>query len=381
VLTRARYRYSPNVSWVAWRDAWDQALYAAGRGFYVTRGGPVAHFSTAAHGPTGPVLAEAMLRLWDRYRPGTLPSLVVDVGAGRGALAAHLAETLTAAALTYSAERSVRGRTGRYTAPFDPERTVRGGEGGGEGAGVSGVAPVRVVAVDVVDRPEGLDERVDWLRSPGGSHLPEELASLEDALVIAHEWLDVVPCTIAEVRADGLLVEVLVDPETGDERLGPPVSDADRAWSDRHWPARHPGDRVEVGRSRDDAWADLVSRVDSGLLVAVDYGHSRSERPSGGTLAAYEQGRQRHPVPDGTCDLTAHVAMDSLAADVLTRQRALLGSLGMTGALPAHSLAGQDPLAYVRALERASAEARLIEPAGFGGFWWAVRPVQTQDVP
>jgi SAM-dependent MidA family methyltransferase len=240
---------------------------------------------------------------------------------------------------------------------------------------------MRIIGIDVVDRPEGLDERVEWLRSPGGARLPDGLARLDDALVVAHEWLDVVPCTIAVVRTDGVLAEVLVDPVTGAERLGPAVPDEDREWADRHWPDREPGDRVEIGATRDAAWRDLVSHVDSGLLVAVDYGHSRSERPSGGTLAAYQEGGQRRPVPDGTCDLTAHVAMDSLDADEVTLQRPLLRSLGVTGALPGHALAQRDPIGYLRALERASAEARLVDPAGFGGFWWAVRHVQGRHVP
>src|SRR3546814_5805988 len=39
---------------------------------------------------------------------------------------------------------------------------------------------------------------------------------------------------------------------------------------------------VEVGRTRDAAWADLVSRVDSGLIVAIDYGHVKGARPPTG---------------------------------------------------------------------------------------------------
>ncbi len=232
----------------------------------------------------------------------------------------------------------------------------------------------------MVDRPDGLDERIGWLRSPGGPDLPEQLADLDDALVIAHEWLDVVPCTIATVRGDGTLVEVLVDPETGDEYLGDPVGAEDRAWAEQHWPPTTPGDRIEVGARRDAAWADLVSRVRSGLLVAVDYGHKKTARPSGGTLAAYRNGHQVSPVPDGTCDVTAHVAMDSLGAGLL-QQRNVLRSLGVTGTLPDLVLSVSDPTGYVRALERASAEAQLIDPAGFGAFWWAVQNVDGGDIP
>ena len=66
----------------------------------------------------------------------------------------------------------------------------------------------------------GSTSDVEWLRSPGGAGLPPELTELSDALVIAHEWLDVVPCTVAEVDDDGTPREVLVDPASGEECLG-----------------------------------------------------------------------------------------------------------------------------------------------------------------
>ena len=347
---------------VPWHDAWHDALYAAGRGFYVARGGPAAHFTTAAHGPTGRVLAEALLRLWQARHGDPLPSVVVDVGAGRGELATHLVAAFAEAAQP----------AGYAVAPGrdEPPRRARA-----EGDGV------RVVAVDVVDRPDGLDPRVEWLRSPGGADLPAELDGLEDALVVAHEWLDVVPCTVAEVDASGVLREVLVHPTTGDESPGGPLTDADARWARDHWPDAAPGDRVEVGRSRDRAWADLVARVTSGTLVAVDYGHTATERPHEGTLTAYARGGLTHPVPDGSCDLTAHVAMDTLDADELHRQRDLLRSLGLTGARPDHALAGTDPLGYLRALERAGAEAELARRGGFGDFWWALKRVNGPVVP
>jgi len=315
---------------VPWRDAWHEALYAVSRGFYVARGGPAAHFTTAAHGPTGAALARALLALPDHH-----VRVVVDLGAGRGELATHLVEALAALPST----------------------------------------GVRVLAVDVVDRPEGLDEQVEWLRSPGGAGLPPELTDLRDALVVAHEWLDVVPCTVAEVDDAGTPREVLVDPASGEESLGAPLSAADRRWADAHWPTTRPGDRIEVGRARDDAWSDLVSRVASGTLVAVDYGHTATSRPHGGTLTAYAGGQLTSPVPDGSCDLTAHVAMDTLDADVVRTQREALQALGLTGATPPHALASADPLAYLAALERAGAEAGLLDRDGFGGFWWAVKRV------
>ncbi|GAB3885985.1 SAM-dependent methyltransferase [Terrabacter terrigena] len=349
---------------VPWREAWHDALYAAGRGFYLERGGPAAHFTTAAHGPTGRVLAEALLRLWQDEHGATLPAVVVDVGAGRGELATHLV-----AALSEAAGPRCAVAPGREQPP-----------GPQEGEAASHLH-VRVVAVDVVGRPAGLDPRIEWLRSPGGSDLPAELAGLENALVVAHEWLDVVPCTVAEVDPAGQLREVLVHPATGDESLGGPVADADRAWASAQWPGTEPGDRVEVGLARDRAWAGLAARVGSGTVVAVDYGHTATERPHHGTLTAYARGTVTHPVPDGSCDVTAHVAMDSLDADELHRQRDLLQGLGFTGARPDHALASSDPLGYLRALERAGAEAELTRRGGFGDFWWAVKRIGRPDVP
>ncbi|MFD0787016.1 SAM-dependent methyltransferase, partial [Micromonospora azadirachtae] len=74
------------------------------------------------------------------------------------------------------------------------------------------------------------------------------------------------------------------------------------------------GVRAEIGRSRDEAWANAVGRIDRGLALAVDYGHLKRERPVSGTLTGYRGGRQVAPVPDGSCDVTAHVAMDSVAS-------------------------------------------------------------------
>ena len=133
---------------------------------------------------------------------------------------------------------------------------------------------------------------------PAAPTLPDDLRDL-DALVLAHEWLDVVPCTVAEVDDDGVLREVLVD-GSGAERLGDEVAADDRAWADAWWPAVTPGERVEVGLSRDLAWRDLVSRSASGLTIAVDYGHTRTGRPSHGSLTAYREGQVVEAVPDGS---------------------------------------------------------------------------------
>lgn len=311
-----------------WAAAWQDALYGPD-GFYRARGGPAAHFTTATHGPTGRVLARALLRLADEHGL----TGVVDVGCGGGELLHHL----------YAVRQHER----------------------------PSASPVLLTGVDVGPRPDGLPQDVRWLVSPGGPALPDELDDLRDVLVVAHEWLDVVPCTVAEVDDGGALRERLVDPVTGTESWGDPLAGEELAWAERHWPAAAPGDRVEVGLARDRAWAGLLGRVTSGLAVAVDYGHTAATRPAHGTLTAYRRGHLVDPVPDGTCDLTAHVAMDSLAHDELVDQRTALARLGVDGRTPPVELARTDPAGYLQALQESSAAAQLTARGGFGDFLWA----------
>jgi SAM-dependent MidA family methyltransferase len=91
-----------------------------------------------------------------------------------------------------------------------------------------------------------------------------------------------------------------------------------------------------------------------------------------------------YPVPDGSCDLTAHVALDSVAEagaaaggvpPMLLSQRAALQALGVTGDRPPWDLAKQNPEGYVRALAGASVAAELIDPDGLGGHYWLLQGI------
>lgn len=320
-------RYGAGVR-VPWHEAWQDALYGA-EGFYRRSEGPAGHFTTSTHGPLGVVLAEALGRMADREGA----THVVDVGCGRGELLTHLAAAR-------------------------PD--------------------LRLTGTDVVERPADLPEAIAWLRSPGGPALPDDLRDLDDVLVVAHEWLDVVPCTVAEVDGSGVLRGVLVDPETGEESLGHALAGEEEDWCAAHRPpdGLPPRSRVEVGLARDRAWSGLLARIRSGTALAVDYGHTRSTRPADGTLVGYRAGVMVPPVPDGSCDLTAHVAVDSLEQDERFTQRDALTALGLTAAPPDHALARTDPPAYLAALSRASAVASLTSREGFGAFWWVLRRVR-----
>jgi hypothetical protein len=312
-----------------WDEAWQQALYGR-HGFYArASGAPAQHFRTGVHAAS-PLLAGALVAL---ARSCHLRR-VVDVGSGSGELLNAMAD-------------------------------------------VDG--DLDLVGVDVRARPSALAPSVTWVRTRGGPTLPD--VPLADALVVAHEWLDDVPCPVVEVAGDGGWRQVLVTRD-GEERLGDPAPPDQQAWLDEWWASGGPGSRAEVGLPRDDVWAQLVASAPNSVLVAVDYGHDAASRPRSGTLVGYRDGRAVLPVPDGTCDVTAHVALDSVGrageaagavATLRTTQRSALASLGVTVERPDPSSARTDPAAYLASLQRCGEAAELLDPAGLGSFGWLLQ--------
>ena len=312
------------MAWLTWRAAMTEALYGPG-GFYHRPEGPAGHFRTSVH--ASGFFAAAVLAL---ARAAGVHS-IVDVGSGRG----ELLRTLDRLA---------------------PDVDLHG--------------------VDVADRPADLPDRISW-----SADIPEG----DGVLLFANEWLDAIPVDVVEQTDDGPRI-VEVDPASGDERLGGELSPEDADWLQRWWPLEpdEPGERAEVGRPRDEAWGDAVRSLRSGIAVAVDYAHERRTRPPFGTLVGYRQGRVVEPVPDGSCDLSVHVAIDACAAageqagatdTLLTTQRTALRALGIRGARPPLELAESDPQAYLRELEAAAQQGELIDSSGLGRFVWLVQGV------
>jgi SAM-dependent MidA family methyltransferase len=310
----------PPTSQPTWKQAWDAALYGPD-GFF-RREAPAAHFRTSVH--ASPLFARALVRM---TREAGLDT-VVDIGAGRGELLAAMHA-------------------------LDPGLDLLG--------------------VEVAARPADLAPGIAWTTA-----LPESV----EGLVVANEWLDDIPCHVVEVDDEGVPRVVHVDPATGEESLGRPlgheqVPGALAGWLERWWPldAREPGTRAEVGTSRDAAWADVVGRVTRGIAVAVDYGHTREDRPPFGSLRSYRDGREVDVLADGSRDVTAHVAVDAVAAAAggqLRRQREALRGLGVDGSRPDLDRATSDPAGYVRALAGATEAAELTARGGLGDFWWVV---------
>ncbi|MFE2605466.1 SAM-dependent methyltransferase [Streptomyces mirabilis] len=343
--------------WRGWREATEEALYGPS-GFYRGPEGPAGHFRTSVH--ASPLFAAAVAGLLCRVdealgRPAELA--FVDMAAGRGELVTGVLAALPA---------EVASRARGY-------------------------------AVERADRPAALDHRIEWLTQP-----PKGITGL----LFANEWLDNVPVEVAEVDATGVPRLVLVRDDDGAERLGEPVAGAEERWLRRWWPLASEevpfpgapseegpsddvpseempeempfeGARAEIGLPRDTAWAGAVASLDRGLAVAVDYAHFASARPPFGTLTGFREGRETTPVPDGSCDITAHVALDACAlpGGRVVTQRAALRALGVSGARPALSLAATDPTAYVRALAGAGEAAELTAAGGLGDFGWLLQPV------
>jgi SAM-dependent MidA family methyltransferase len=358
--------------WMTWCEAMRTALYGPG-GFYARGEPPSRHFRTSAH--VSSAYAGAMLSLLREAdaalgHPARLD--LVDVGAGRGELLGQLLGLID--------EASRRRRDLDETTPpgQDLDEATPGSRDldeatpGSRDRGLAGRIAAR--AVEIAPRPAGLDPRIGWQASP-----PNAITGL----VIASEWLDNIPLDVAELTPDGPRL-VLVETESGAERPGPPPRPADLAWSRTWWPLHTPGDRAELGETRCRAWAGVVRRINRGLAVAADYGHLCAGRPRQGTLTGYRDGRVVRAIPDGSRDITAHVALDACAAagraagataTVLTTQRQALRVLGVTGRRPPVAQAGDDPLGYARALCRASEEAELIDAHGLGTFGWLVQAV------
>jgi SAM-dependent MidA family methyltransferase len=303
------------------------ALYGPA-GFYRAPGVPGRHFRTAAH--AGPAWAQALARMVSRVDDGLgQPAgfTVAEVGAGGGELLADLA--------------------------------------------AHGSPRWSLVGVDLAPRPAGLPVRVGW---------QDALPSSFVGVLIAVEWLDVVPVDVVERTDDDVrLVEVN---EAGEERLGPVVSADTSDWLARWWPLAEVGDRAEVGRPRDEAWAAAVARIDRGVAVTVDYA-AVPARDVAGTLTGYKEGRQVAPVPDGSMDITAHVLFSSLvvaasadAETVMVSQREALRSLGLNARRPSYD---GDATSYLSSLSRAGDEAELIDPGGLGAFTWLVQAIGTRN--
>ena len=277
----------------AWVDAWDDANHT----FY-THHAPEQHFRTPTAAGTATarriaaLLAPPPQHPHEHPRPAprsSLPRCIVDIGSGSGALLTQLA------------------------ALVDDEVTL--------------------IGVDVRPRPDDLPAAIGW-RQVRVTRDIEDITGrdgLITGLVIAHEFLDDVACPVVELDDDLRPRIVQVEAATGTEVLGPDLADPAaeallggispneaRAWLDHWWPATKPLARREVGLPRDLLWRRLTRILASGHAIAIDYAHRLDDRRlglwDGGTVKGFVDGSACRPRPDGSVNITSHVALDSCAS-------------------------------------------------------------------
>lgn len=325
-----------------WLDEWWAAATGPG-GFWVHEV-PADHFRTSVGhrpDPGAAELARLLLSTLDSVAPDIRGSIdTVDLGAADGALLAAVAES-------------------------DPGR--------------------RLLGVDVRPAPPGLPARCRWRQAAwdvrtscwvgpqGGMAAPwAGLAAAGPLLVVGHEWLDELPCRVARRTPRGW---ELLGP---DGPTGARPDEPETAWLDR-WAGE--ARIVEIGLTRERAWAAVAASLPrGGVLVAVDYGHRRADRPADGGLLGYRDGRRVPPVADGRTNLSAPVAVDALAAAVeavpgvrrllACRQRDLVAGpapTGRTGTAVPVTLAG---------LVAANRRRLLADPDRWGADLWLVHRVE-----
>ena len=340
-------------------------------GFFTTGGGAGRRgdFLTSPEvgGLFGAVVARALDAEWDRLgRPD--PFVVVEGGAGRGALAATVigSQPACAPALRYlCVERSpALRRAAHELLTVEPPANVLGG-----------------VADDDED-----DERPAQRAGAGSGPVVTVLDDLPAVrfrgVVLANELLDNLPFDLLErtgsgwdeVRVGvegGRLVEVLVGASPG---LG--------AEADRLAPGAPVGGRIPIQHEARGWLGHALGLVRAGRVVVVDYADatpSLAARPWQEWLRTY-RGHQRagHPLDaPGTADITCEVAVDQLAvARAPDRDRAQaawleghgIGELVDAARKTWRATAHVGDLAALAARSRVGEADALTDPGGLGAF-------------
>ena len=319
------------------------ALYDAEGGYYRSeeaRPGRGGDFITAPelHPIFGELLARAVDDAWVTLgRPE--PFIVVEHGAGEGALAVPMLRALPPAIGYHPVEVHER-RTAVLR-----ERLAEAG-----------------LAERLVDLPPG---------------------SKVDGVVVANEVLDALPVhrvrqrgTLRElavqVGTDGRLTEIEIDPTT--PALAARLFDEGIELAD--------GQTAEIALGLDTWIGDVAAALGRGLLILIDYGAQAAElydpiRRRDGTLQAYV----RHTISDdsyrfvGRQDLTAHVDVTAVQRAAETAGLTTLGVTTQAEALMA--LGVEDRLREIQADPSTTMEAytllrasllRLLDPAAMGRF-------------
>lgn len=326
----------------------DLALYDPDGGYYRAadaRPGRGGDFVTAPelHPIFGATLASAVLETWERLGHPD-PFVVIEHGAGEGALAVPLLQELSATA--------VAGALRYYPVDIDERRT---------------------------------SSLTDRLGAAGFSHLLTTTEPIDvDGLVLGNEILDAMPVHRVRRRGDRLVELAVAIDDAGSlvETEIEPTTDALAARLAAEGIELVDGQTAEICLGLD-AWLAAIARpLARGLVLLIDYGYPAAElydpiRRGDGTLRAYVR-QSVHGDPYrhvGRQDLTAHVDVTAveraahaagLATVGITTQAEALMGLGIERRLQAIQA---DPATTMEAYrEVRGALMRLLDPAAMGRF-------------
>ena len=343
----------------------DLALYDDHDGFFASGGGAGRDRGDFITSPeVGPLFGAVVARWIDeqwRAIGEPDPFVVIEAGAGRGALAlaVRAAAPACSAAMRYVlVERSTawRARQGEHLALVHPFE-VLGPDGEPDESVPAAVAGSGPVFCSLSDLPL---QRVD-------------------GVVIANELLDNVAFRLAQRAADSWSeLRVGVD-DTGPAWIRVPLAPADGVRLDRLAPGTAEGAVVPL-QDGAAAWIDRArSALRRGAVLAIDYADttaSLARRPAEEWLRTYrDHERGTDPLSDlGVQDITCEVATDQLPGGfAATTQQAWLARWGIDelvdeGRLRWAERAGVGDLEALRARSRIVEAEALTDPAGLGGF-------------
>lgn len=365
----------------------DAALYHPDHGFYASGGAAGRRGDFVTSPEVGPLFGLLMARALDRWwaemgQPD--PFVVVEAGAGRGALARSIlaAGPACGPVLRYVlVERSaaLRARHGEHLHLVPPALAF--GPSPLEGAMPTG-SPARPAPSERADRTTGGEPD-----GPVCVSLPDLPAVEGPAVVLANELLDNIAFRVLG-RVDGGWREVRAGAPDADRpealsELAVPIPDSLAAYADRLVGDAPVGARIPL---QDGAAGWLRSALDAagagGRVAVIDYCATTTmvaHRPWTDWLRTYA-GHQRggHPLDRlGAQDITADVCVDQLArVQPLATDRTqadVLHALGIDdlveeGRRMWHERAHIGDLAAVRARSRVTEAAALTDPAGLGAF-------------
>lgn len=331
------------------------ALYAPQVGFFsrgsgAGRGG--GDFLTSVEvGPLfGAVVATWLDGVWDRLgRPD--PFVVIEAGAGRGALAlaVRAAGARSAPCLHYvMVERSdtLRDAQCRHLDPVALTAPLLALRGGGP-------------------------------QFSSAAQLPS--GPLRGA-VVANELLDNLPCRLVELGDDGWSeVKVALGPDGELREVHVALTGATARRCETLAPDAVAGARVPL-QEEARCWVSGVLERLEGELLVFDYGAATSalaERPVQEWLRTYRNHRRGGPVlsDPGSQDVTVEVALDQLPEPWRARrQRQWLVDHGLEAMVAEarrewSERAGIGDLRALRARSAPSEAEALCDPAGLGAFW------------